>query len=117
MTSRASEYYYEDENAYELFSYIECEIDNFTYVDKEDQMYGIVYYVNLYYDYRIDIDAPEHTEFITNVVDNCYDALNKLEFPRIEVGESEMSYIQELFEAQTIAMIKSVIKDFREYIN
>lgn len=117
MASQPCEYNYGDNTnaANDVFAFIENEIENFIYVDTEEQIYGIIYYVNLYFDYKLDIDTLEHTKFITIVVDNCYDALDSLYYPTIQKGESEMSYIKELFEVQTITMISSVIKDFYEY--
>jgi hypothetical protein len=114
MTSLTCENNYKD-TANEVFTFIENEIDNFIYVDIEEQIYGIIYYINLYFDYRLDIDAPEHTQFITILVDNCYNAIESLYYPTIQNGESEMSYIKELFEAKTITMITSIIKDYYEY--
>ena len=105
---------YELTEADNVLLFIENEIDNFIYIDTENQIEVIIYYVNLYYDYNIDIDDPIHTEFISKIIDNCYLAYNQHNYPPFEKGESEMSYIQELFEVQSISMITSVIKDFRE---
>jgi hypothetical protein len=109
---------YEDNNmddVFDLFNYIEEKNYSFIYLKKEEQIDGIIYYVNQYFDYRLYLNAPEHTEFITNVVNNCHTALDSIHNNDNRHGESEWSLLQELFETQTIEMIGSVIKDFYEY--
>ncbi len=100
--------------ACEIFEIIEKEVDTFKYMEIDDQIEGILYYVNTY---TIDINNIDETideTFIEQIYENCYNAYNNVTYPFMK-GESELSYIEELREVQTLKMIESVIKDFYEY--
>jgi hypothetical protein len=101
--------------ACEIFQLIENDVYTFKYMEIDDQIEGIIYYVNTYVndnsgnDNYIDIDYC-----INKIYENCYNAYNNVNYPFMK-GESELSYIEELRESQTFAMIESVIKDLYEY--
>ena len=102
-------------NVYEIYLAMQEEIDNLTYIDKEEQIDAIIYCINYMCDYNIDLDDPMYSDFINIIKKSCKDAFDNLNYPPIEFGESEMSYITELYETQTIVMIEAAIKEFNKY--
>ncbi len=109
--------------ACEIYSIIDDDVNTFKYIDVDNQIDGIIYYVtkyifnnetnnwnnNLNNDLNID-------NFIKKIYENCHYVYKNIDYP-YDKGESEMIYIEERLEAQTFEMIQSVIKDFYEYFN
>jgi hypothetical protein len=99
--------------ACEIYNIIESEINTFKYMEINDQIEGIIYYVNTYAKDIITDETIDDT-FIEQIFENCHNAYNNVNYPYMQ-GESELSYIEELREAETFSMIESVIKDLYEY--
>jgi hypothetical protein len=100
--------------ACEIFQLIENDVYTFKYMEIDDQIEGIIYYVNTYAIEIINIDKTIDDTFIEQIYQNCHNAYMDVNYPYIQ-GESELSYIEELRETQTFKMIESVIKDLYEY--
>jgi hypothetical protein len=107
--------------ACEIYNIIESEINTFKYMEINDQIEGIIYYVtsymsNLSYMSNMSNNINEKIDdkFIEQIFKNCHNAYNNVNYPYMQ-GESEWSYIEELREAETFSMIESVIKDLYEY--
>jgi hypothetical protein len=103
--------------ACEIFEIIENEINTFKYMEIDDQIEGIIFYVNIYMNDMndiINIDKNINETFIEKIYENCHNAYMNINYPYMQ-GESELSYIEELREAQTFSMLESVIKDLYEY--
>jgi hypothetical protein len=94
---------------YDLYLAMQDEISNLCYIDKEEQINAIIYCINYMCDYNIDLDNPMYEDFVNIVKKSCKHAFDNLNYPPIQKGESEMAYITELYEAQTLKMIESVI--------
>ena len=94
---------------------INSEVNTFRYIDKEEQIMCIIYYINYIFGYNIDYDMPKYTDFITKVVDNCFEIIENVSIKNNH--NSTMTYIDEKLGFETFEMIKSVIKDFYEYFN
>lgn len=94
--------------------FIEKEVDTFNYIDLEEKIDGIIYYVNFVLDYNIDIADLNHFDFFEITYDNCYKTAQTFKYPYDE-GEPTISQLDEKLEALTFVMIQSVVKDFIEY--
>jgi hypothetical protein len=95
-----------------IFNIIENEINTFKYMEINDQIEGIIYYVNNIVNDNFDETLDE--EIVKKIYENCHIAYQNVNYPFMK-GESELSYLEELREAQTFKMIESVIKDLYEY--
>ncbi len=93
---------------------IEQEVDTFNYIDLEEKIDGIIYYVNSVLDYNIDMADSRHYDFFENTYYNCYNTAQTFKYPYDE-GEPTISQLDEKLEALTFVMIQSVVKDFIEY--
>jgi hypothetical protein len=97
--------------ACEIYAILDNEIYDFKNNDINEQIDDIIYCVNeLLYN---DSDIIEHI-IIEKIFTNCHIACENVNYPYMK-GKSELGYLQEWREAQTFAMIESVIKDLYEY--
>jgi hypothetical protein len=97
-------------DASKIYAIMNDEIYDFNNIDIDEQIDEIIYYINeLMYDNKILDD-----KFIEKMFTNCHIAYENVNYPYMK-GESELGYLEELREAQTFAMIESVIKDLYEY--
>ncbi len=104
--------------ACEIFQLIENEVNTFKYMELDDQIEGIIYYVNMNMNQNNDDNIMDYDiideDFINKIYENCYNTYNNVNYQYMK-GESEMIYIEELRETQTFAMLQTVIKDLYEY--
>jgi hypothetical protein len=104
--------------ACEIFQLIENEVNTFKYMELDDQIEGIIYYVNMNMNQNNDDNIMDYDiideDFINKIYENCYNTYNNVNYQHMK-GESEMIYIEELRETQTFAMLQTVIKDLYEY--
>ncbi len=103
---------YTPEDLYEL---ITQEIDNFDYVPKENQIFGIIYYVNSTLNYNIDLTLDEHLEFILNVSEKCIIIINNTTYKDIQENQTKLDYIAEVYKFQTLNMLEYIMKSFKDY--
>jgi hypothetical protein len=105
---------YTAENLYEL---ITQEIDNFDFVPKENQIFGIIYYVNSTLNYNIDLTLDEHVDFILNISEKCINLINNTKYKDIQENQTKVAYIAEVYKLQTLDMLNCVMNLFKDYSN
>jgi hypothetical protein len=100
---------------YDVYLAIQDEIDNISYIEKEEQINAIIYSINIICNYNIDIDDPINNDFLKSIKQECSNAFDNLNYPQIEKYESEMCYITEMFQTQTMVMIEAAIEEFNKF--
>ncbi len=100
---------------YDVYLAIRDEIENISYIEKKEQIDAIIYSINYICDYNLDLDDPINSNFLTSIKQECSNAFDNLNYPPIEKYDSEMCYITEMFETQTMIMIEAAIEEFNKY--
>ncbi len=100
---------------YDVYLAIRDEIENISYIEKKEQIDAIIYSINYICDYNLDLDNPINDDFLTSIKEKCKNAFDNLDYPPIEKYESELCYITEMLETQTMIMIEAAIKEFNKY--
>jgi hypothetical protein len=101
---------------YDVYLVIRDEIDNISYMEKEEQIDALIYCINYICDYNVDLDAPINSDFLKSIKKECENAFDNLDYPPIEEYESEIGYIIEILQTQTMVMIEVAIEEFNKYI-
>ncbi len=101
---------------YDVYLAIRDEIENISYIEKDEQIDAIIYSINYICDYNIDLDDPINSDLLTSIKKECSNAFNNLNYPPIMDGDSEISYITEMFETQTMVMIEAAIDEFNKFV-
>ncbi len=100
---------------YDVYLAIRDEIDNISYIEKKDQIDALIFTINYICDYNIDLDHPDNKDFLKSIKNKCENAFDNLNYPPIMDGDSEISYITEMFATQTMVMIEAAIDEFNKY--
>jgi hypothetical protein len=101
---------------YDVYLAIRDEIDNISYIEKEEQIDALIYTINYICDYNIDLDNPINSNVLKSIKTECEKAFDNLNYPPIQNSESELSYITEMFETQTMVMIEAAIEEFNKFV-
>jgi hypothetical protein len=101
---------------YDVYIVVRDEIYNISYMEKEEQIDALIYCINYICDYNVDLDAPINSKFLKSIKKECEIAFHNLDYPPIEEYESEMCYIIEMLQTQTMLMIEVAIEEFNKYI-
>ncbi len=101
---------------YDVYLAIKDEIENISYIEKDEQINAIIYSINIICNYNIDLDDPLNSNFVKSLKKECSNAFDNLNYPPIEQYESEMCYITEMFETQTMVMIEAAIDEFNKFV-
>ena len=101
---------------YDVYLAIRDEIDNISYIEKEEQINALIYTINYICDYNIDLDNPINSNVLKSIKKECEKAFDNLNYSSIQNSESELSYITELFETQTMVMIEAAIEEFNKFV-
>jgi hypothetical protein len=109
MSDSSNEY-----TLYDVYLAIQDEIQNISYIEKEDQINAIIYCINYICDYNIDLDAPFNSDFLKSIKTKCENVFDNFNYPPIEKYESEMCYLDEMFKTQTMVIIEVVIEEFND---
>ena len=99
------------DNIYDIYLQLDKSFHNLSI---NETIYKIIHYINNHFYYYIDLYSQYNIYYIKKIIDNCYDTLNKIEYPH-DLSECEFSYLENYNDLQTIVIPKCVIHDFKQY--